>query len=198
MNIKIFIAAAGLVGAVAGLACITETNAKVANAGTASANITNKGRKPTALHVPGQTFDDREFDGELLTRTDAEWRKQLTSAEYNILRKQGTEAPYSHDFAANHKKGVYYCRACGLALFRSANKFESGTGWPSFYKPIFEKNVVEVTDTSLSETRTEIECARCHSHLGHVFNDGPEPTGLRYCMNGLALQFRKSASTGPK
>lgn len=114
--------------------------------------------------------------------------------EYHTLREEGTETPYSHVFAKNHKKGVYYCRACGLALFRSVSRFESGTGWPSFYQPIFAKNVREVTDTSLSEVRTEIECARCHSHIGHVFTDGPKPTGLRYCMNGLALEFRKKGA----
>ena len=131
-----------------------------------------------------------EFDGVTITKTEDEWRKQLTPDEFMVLREKGTERPYTGALTNNHKRGTYYCAACGLALFRSNAKFESGTGWPSFFQPIFKKNVTEKRDNSLSEERVEVECGRCHGHLGHVFDDGPQPTGLRYCMNSVALKFK--------
>src|SRR5437870_2944825 len=131
-----------------------------------------------------------EFDGVTIIKTEDEWRKQLTPDEYGVLRQEGTERAYTGELTNNHRHGTYYCKACGLALFRSTAKFESGTGWPSFFQPIFKKNVIEEVDNSLSETRTKVTCARCHSHLGHVFDDGPKPTGLRYCMNSVALTFK--------
>lgn len=108
-----------------------------------------------------------------------------------MTRKKGTEAPYSSPLNENHEQGVFHCVGCGLPLFSSKAKFDSGTGWPSFWEPIAKSNVLEEVDNSLSATRTEVLCARCEAHLGHVFDDGPEPTGLRYCMNGVALKFVK-------
>lgn len=138
------------------------------------------------------TFTDGDFDGKTITKTDAEWKKELSREEFYVLREEGTERPFTGEYADNHKHGIYYCAACGLALFRSETKFDSGTGWPSFYQPIFKMNVTEKVDRSLGEVRTEVECARCGSHLGHVFDDGPEPTGLRYCMNSVSLRFKKN------
>lgn len=126
-----------------------------------------------------------------VTKTDAEWKSMLTPEQYYVMRKKGTEAPYSSPLNENHEQGVFECVGCGLPLFSSKAKFDSGTGWPSFWEPIAKENVLEEVDNSLSATRTEVLCARCESHLGHVFEDGPKPTGLRYCMNGVALKFVK-------
>ena len=124
-----------------------------------------------------------------VTHTDEEWHKLLTPAEYNITRQQGTELPESSPLTHLYARGIYRCVDCGLDLFKSDTKFDSGTGWPSFYAPILKNHVKEIADHSDGMDRTEVECARCGAHLGHVFNDGPQPTGLRYCMDGGALQF---------
>ncbi len=126
-----------------------------------------------------------------VTKTDEEWKRILTPEQYSVTRKRGTEAPYSSPLNDNHEQGNFECVGCGLPLFSSKNKFDSGTGWPSFWAPIAQENVREEVDKSLAETRTEVLCARCDAHLGHVFDDGPRPTGLRYCMNGVALKFVK-------
>lgn len=127
---------------------------------------------------------------EKIHKTEAEWKAILTEEEYNVLREEGTERPFTSPLNNNKKEGIYYCKACDLPLFSSKTKFESGTGWPSFYEPLAPKYVNEPKDTSYGMVRTEVECSRCGSHLGHVFNDGPKPTGLRYCMNGVSLTFQ--------
>jgi peptide-methionine (R)-S-oxide reductase len=123
-----------------------------------------------------------------VTHTDAEWRKLLSPAQYDVLRQEGTEAPESSPLDHEFGKGRYDCAACALPLFSSETKFDSGTGWPSFYKPL-DGAVNTRSDSSLMMERTEVHCSRCGGHLGHVFDDGPRPTGLRYCMNGVALNF---------
>ena len=126
-------------------------------------------------------------------KTDAEWKQLLTPEQYNVMRQKGTEAPYSSPLNDIHEQGVFECAACELPLFSSGTKYDSGTGWPSFWAPIKKENVREEVDRSFSMTRTEVLCARCDAHAGHVFDDGPKPTGLRYCMNGVALKFVKKA-----
>ena len=128
-----------------------------------------------------------------VVKTDAEWKRILTAEQYEIERKAGTETPYSSPLNDIHDKGVFKCVCCVLPVFSSKTKFDSGTGWPSFYAPIAKINVREKTDKSMSEIRVEVLCNRCDAHLGHVFDDGPKPTGLRYCMNGVAMKFVKNS-----
>lgn len=130
---------------------------------------------------------------EKIEKTDAEWKKILTPEQFYVLREHGTERAGTSPLNTNKHKGVYVCAACGLPLFSSDNKFESGTGWPSFWAPIDPTHVGTTVDRSFFQTRTEVHCARCGGHLGHVFPDGPPPTGQRYCMNGVALKFEEKA-----
>lgn len=127
-----------------------------------------------------------------VTHTEAEWRKLLTADQFDVLRKAGTETPYSSPLNDEHRHGTFSCAGCALALFGSDTKFDSGTGWPSFWKPLGGA-VLERADTTMGMTRIEVLCKQCGGHLGHVFNDGPEPTGLRYCMNGAAMNFQAIA-----
>ena len=170
MNRRYFIKSAATLGAVAALARLplaTSLAQKAANGGSGSGALPLK----------------------KVVKTDEEWRRILTPEQYRVTRQKGTEAPYSSPLNKVYERGVFECVCCALPLFSSKAKYDSHTGWPSFWTPISKQNVREQAETAEGDTRTEVVCNRCDAHLGHVFDDGPDPTGLRYCMNGVALKF---------
>jgi peptide-methionine (R)-S-oxide reductase len=138
------------------------------------------------------------LDSSVVNRTNEEWQKILPADVFYVARQKGTERPYTSKFEHSKEIGTYYCAVCGNPLFRSDTKFESGCGWPSFYEPISKTSIIYLKDNSLGMERTEVECGKCKSHLGHVFDDGPPPTGLRYCINGVVLDFKKAQEAQKK
>jgi len=144
------------------------------------------------------TKTKRDLEMKTVTKTEKDWQTCLTPEQYRILREKGTEAPFTGKYYHNTEKGTYICAACGNKLFSSDTKYDSGSGWPSFYEPISENTIIEKKDNSYGMNRTEIVCSNCGGHLGHVFDDGPAPANLRYCINSAALDFKKKNKLGKK
>jgi len=176
------------IGRVMGFILSAAVLAAVAN-GASTAVGTAKSSPPTRVPGAASAPATREESLDPVVKSDAEWQRVLTADQYRVLRKAGTEVAFTGKYWNNHKAGIYRCAGCGLTLFESATKFESGTGWPSFWQPVDPSHVKIVTDDSYGMVREEVRCARCGGHLGHRFDDGPQPTGQRYCMNSVSLDF---------
>jgi peptide-methionine (R)-S-oxide reductase len=185
---RTFLAMSG--AALAGLACwrFGATHSEGVEAAAAGVpkqvtivEFTDSGERTGVVTVP------------MIQKSEAEWKAQLSPASFEITRDAGTERPFTGELLNEHSKGVFRCICCDTALYSSATKFESGTGWPSFWAPIAKENIIQENDSSLGMDRTAVSCRRCEAHLGHVFDDGPKPTGLRYCMNSVALRFAKAS-----
>jgi peptide-methionine (R)-S-oxide reductase len=155
-------------------------------------------KNPTAMENKKNNPAYSRTDTSKVVIKNEEWKNVLSPEVYRVAREKGTERPYTSPFELSKEIGTYYCAVCGNPLFKSDTKFESGCGWPSFYEPISKTSIIYIPDNTLGMQRTEVECGRCKSHLGHVFEDGPPPTGLRYCINGVVLDFEKAKEAEKK
>ena len=169
-----------------------------ANLQQCSFSQNNSSKNKTTTQMENRNPLNSNTDTGKVVKSDEEWKKILPQEVYQVARMKGTERPWTSKFESYKEKGTYYCGVCGNALFQSDTKFESGCGWPSFYEPISKSSIIYTPDNTLGMNRTEVQCGRCMSHLGHVFEDGPKPTGLRFCINGVVLDFEKAQEAEKK
>jgi peptide-methionine (R)-S-oxide reductase len=176
-------------GFVLGSFALCSTAAALTRAGAATLSAPKRSATVSIEAFDAKGVSQGVSEVSRVVKTDAEWKGQLSRISYSVTREEDTERPFSGEYDHNKADGIYRCICCDTALFDSRTKFDSGTGWPSFYQPISRNNVLEKTDSSFGMSRTAVSCKRCDAHLGHVFPDGPKPTGLRYCMNSVSLKF---------